>query len=97
MDLWEAVRYDDVSKVRSLLEEGADPNHQLYWSEDWYSIAKKFRRPPQHVRRASWRSPEHSLVVELTLREVMDYGAGLHFTGRVGEDIWRLWCTCHKM
>ncbi len=41
MDLWEAVRDDDVSKVRSLLEEGADPNHQLYWSEDWL--------PPLHT------------------------------------------------
>ncbi len=41
MDLWEAVRDDDVSKVRSLLEEGADPNHQLYWRIDW-----KDRRPP---------------------------------------------------
>ncbi len=47
MDLWEAVRdYDDVSKVRSLLEEGADPNHQLYWSRDWYD--KKYRLPPLH-------------------------------------------------
>ncbi len=32
--------------MRSLLEEGANPNHQLYWSEDWYD--KKFRRPPLH-------------------------------------------------
>ncbi len=46
MDLWEAVRDDDVSKVRSLLEEGADANYQLYWSEDWY--AKKWRLPPLH-------------------------------------------------
>ncbi len=46
MDLWEAVDDDDVSKVRSLLEEGADPNHQLYWSEVWY--AKKDRLPPLH-------------------------------------------------
>ncbi len=47
MDLWEAVTRDDVSKVRSLLEEGADPNHQLYWSRDWY--AKKNRFPPLHT------------------------------------------------
>ncbi len=47
MDLWEAVDDDDVSKVRSLLEEGADPNHQLYWSEDW-----KNRLPPLHI--ACW-------------------------------------------
>ncbi len=46
MDLWEAVRDDDVSKVRSLLEEGANPNHQLYWSRDWYDM--KYRRPPLH-------------------------------------------------
>ncbi len=45
MDLWEAVRDDDVSKVRSLLIRGADPNHQLYWSRDWYSPT---RLPPLH-------------------------------------------------
>ncbi len=39
MDLWEAVRDDDVSKVRSLLIRGADPNHQLYWKD---------RLPPLH-------------------------------------------------
>ncbi len=51
MDLWEAVNDDDVSKVRSLLIQGADPNHQLYWSSDWY--AKKNRRPPLHE--ACWK------------------------------------------
>ena len=34
-DLWEAVDAGDVHKVQSLLEQGADPNHQLYWSEEW--------------------------------------------------------------
>ncbi len=34
-DLWEAVGNDDVIKVRSLLGQGADPNHQLYWSDEW--------------------------------------------------------------
>ncbi len=48
MDLWEAVRDYDVSKVRSLLIRGADPNHQLYWSRDWYSLTKKCRDPPLH-------------------------------------------------
>ncbi len=33
-DLWEAVDNDDVIKVRSLLGQGADPNHQLYWSDE---------------------------------------------------------------
>ncbi len=32
--------------MRSLLEEGADPNHQLYWSRDWCSFTEKYRRPP---------------------------------------------------
>ncbi len=45
MDLWEAVRRDEVIKVSSLLEQGANPNHQLYWSKDWYSNG---RRPPVH-------------------------------------------------
>ncbi len=49
MDLWEAVDDDDVSKVRSLLQEGANPNHQLYWSRDWCSITEKYRRPPLHT------------------------------------------------
>ena len=38
MDLWEAVRDDDVIKVRSLLEQGANPNHQLYWRKDWWNM-----------------------------------------------------------
>ncbi len=41
-DLWEAVVYRDVIKVRSLLGQGADPNHQLYWSVEWK------REPPLH-------------------------------------------------
>ena len=34
-DLCEAVEWNNVSEVRSLLEQGADPNHQLYWSDEW--------------------------------------------------------------
>ncbi len=34
-DLHEAVGSNDVTKVRSLLGQGADPNHQLYWSDEW--------------------------------------------------------------
>ncbi len=34
-DLWKAVDNNDVTKVRSLLGQGADPNHQLYWSDEW--------------------------------------------------------------
>ncbi len=45
MDLWEAVENDDVSKVRSVLGQGANPNHQLYWSKEWN---KKGKFPPVH-------------------------------------------------
>ncbi|XP_064382898.1 ankyrin repeat domain-containing protein 7-like [Halichondria panicea] len=41
-DLSEAVVNYDVIKVRSLLGKGADPNHQLYWSDEWAEL------PPLH-------------------------------------------------
>ncbi len=44
-DLYEAVENDDVSKVRSVLGQGANPNHQLYWSEEW---STNVRHPPVH-------------------------------------------------
>ncbi len=42
-DLYQAVRSDDVTKVRSLLGQGADPNQQLYWSDEWAD-----KLPPLH-------------------------------------------------
>ncbi len=48
MDLYEAVDKLDVVKVRSLLGQGADPNHQLYWSDEWVG-----KLPPLHW--ACWR------------------------------------------
>ncbi len=45
MDLWEAVDNKDVSKVRSVLGQGANPNHQLYWSKVWRD---NYRPPPVH-------------------------------------------------
>ncbi len=47
-DLWKAVDKRDVIKVRSLLGQGADPNHQLYWSDEWDG-----KSPPLH--RACYR------------------------------------------
>ncbi len=46
-DLWKAVDNDDITKVRSLLGQGADPNHQLYWSDEWAD-----KKPPLHL--ACW-------------------------------------------
>ena len=42
-NLDEAVQNRDIVKVRTVLEQGADPNHQLYWSEEW-----KPWEPPLH-------------------------------------------------
>ena len=41
--LHQAVKDGDISKVKDLLGHGADPNHQLYWSEEWKSY------PPLHI------------------------------------------------
>ena len=47
-----AVYDGDTSKVQSLLKQGANPNHHLYWSEEWWK--KKYgkwrtRSPPLHT------------------------------------------------
>ena len=42
-DLWEAVKTNNVSEVMSLLEQGADPNHPVYWSDEW-----RKNSPPLH-------------------------------------------------
>ena len=41
--LWLAVKNKRPDEVRSLLENGTDPNHTLYWSALWQ---KKLKRPP---------------------------------------------------
>ncbi len=82
MDLWEAVDDDDVSKVRSLLEEGANPHHQLYWSRDWYSLTKK---PPLHE--ACWNG-----YLEIT-RALVSGGADVEKRdGRLGMTSFH--CAC---
>ena len=47
-DLWYAVYSfgDRAGEVQSLLDEGADPNHELYWSEEWMSSNLL---PPLHI------------------------------------------------
>lgn len=39
-NLWKAIKSGSIDEVISLLDEGADPNHQLYWSEEWISEEK---------------------------------------------------------
>ncbi len=43
-DLWKAVNNNEVTKVRSLLGQGADPNHKFYWSDEWPG----YMLPPLH-------------------------------------------------
>ena len=47
-ELGEAVYYyyDPTKQLESLLDKGADPNHELYWSEEWMS---EKRLPPLHA------------------------------------------------
>ena len=42
-NLLKAVDRGSIDEVISLLDKGADTNHQLYWSEEWIS---KRRWPP---------------------------------------------------
>ena len=50
-----------MSEVRSLLEQGADPNHQLHWSDEWRML------PPLH-----WACYEGYLEIVMML---VDHGA----------------------
>ena len=61
-NLYEAVFWNKVTKVRSLLEQGADPNHQLYWSNEWWENS-----PPLH-----WACYEGFLEIVMML---VDHGA----------------------
>ena len=80
-DLWEAVENDDVSKVRSVLGQGANPNHQLYWSEEW----NKKGLPPVHL--ACWRG-----CLEIT-RALVSGGADIEKgTGGLGSTAFHLAC-----
>ena len=36
-ELWEAVAKGDTALVNSLLDQGVDPNHEIYWSKEWLS------------------------------------------------------------
>ena len=72
-DLWQAVRNNDVIKVRSLLGQGADPNHQLYWSKEWADEADK--EPPLH--KASLRGYLEIVKTLVTHGARTDKGGGM--------------------
>ena len=68
-DLYEAVVNDDVTKVRSLLGQGADPNHQLYWSDEW-----AVKVPPLHM--ACWEGYLETVKTLVTHGARIDKGDG---------------------
>ncbi len=70
MDLYKAVHNDDLTKVRSLLRQGADPNHQLYWTFDW----PEWKSPPLH--RACYRGYLEIVKTLVTHGARTDKGAG---------------------
>ena len=41
--LHQAVQECDINRVKDLLGQGANPNHQLYWTEEW-----RWKDPPLH-------------------------------------------------
>ena len=50
--LWKAVEDGDANQVQSLLDQGVNPNHEIYSREDWISkhSGRWYRRnPPLHT------------------------------------------------
>ena len=54
--LWQAEWDEDTNKLQSLLDQGADPNHEVFWSEEWIYVSRddqasklRNRLPPLHV------------------------------------------------
>ena len=35
-DLWVAVHENNINRVRTLLQQGANPSHPVYWREHWW-------------------------------------------------------------
>ena len=36
VQLLQAVDDGDINRIKNLLEQGVDVNHQLYWIEEWW-------------------------------------------------------------
>ena len=55
-DLWKAVEGGNTDLVQSLLDLGADPNHKIYWKEEWMKEESETwweRQPPLHTASAN--------------------------------------------
>ncbi len=71
MDLWEATNKNNIGKVRSLLGQGADPNHKLYSSVDWY----KLKLPPVHE--ACYKGYQEIVIALISAGADVEKGDGL--------------------
>ena len=47
-DLWVAVHDGSISRVKTLLQQGANPSHPLYWRKEWWN---------QQYGTWPWRTP----------------------------------------
>ena len=49
-NLLSAVEDGDIGRVISLLAEGADPNHEIYWNQEWKeNFWQQYKSPPLHA------------------------------------------------
>ena len=60
-NLWEAVKDENIENVRSLLEQKANPNHEVFWSEEWLEDDYP-KYPPLHT---ACRNSSIEIVKEL--------------------------------
>ena len=70
-NLWEAVEDENIESVWSLLEQKADPNHEVFWSEEW--VVDNY--PPLHT---ACRDGNLDIV-----RELVKAGANVDVRGGV--------------
>ena len=71
--LYRAVEKGDISKVKDLLGQGADPNHQLYWSEEWIE-QQPLHYPPLHI--ACWEGNLDIVKILVSNGADIDRGGG---------------------
>ena len=77
-----AVKDGDVESVRSLLGQGADPDHQLYWSGEWTG---PFNFPPLHTASSKGNVSIVKMITEAGA-DVDRYGGVSNYTP--------LYCAC---